>query len=58
MPTAITVVFTDLTVEEIISNMDDESIRYWARNKVEYNDNIKQIIVDFDEGRMIFEAIN
>ena len=25
---------------------------------VEYNDNIAQIIVDFNEGQIIFEAIN
>lgn len=56
--TTIAVVYTDQIAVELSTDMDDESIKYWARNMVEYNDHIAQIIVDFDEGRMIFERIH
>ena len=55
--TTITVVYTDQITVELESDMDYESIVFWARERVEYNDRIAQIIIDFDEGRMIFESI-
>ena len=58
MPTAITVVLTDWTVRELSTNQDYESVVLWCREMVEHNDIIDQIIVNFDEGKMIFEAIN
>lgn len=54
----ITVVYNDQITVELDSDMDYESIVFWARQRVEYNDHIDQIIVDFDEGRMIFETID
>ena len=57
MSASITVVYTDQITIELNTDMDDESVKYWARERVEYNDNIAQIIVNFDEGRMIFESI-
>lgn len=54
----ITMLFIDNEPQEFSSDLDYESIAVWARNVVENNDNIEQIVVDFNEGRMIFEAIN
>lgn len=56
--TNITVVYRDRVSVELDSDMDYESIVHWARERVEYNDHIAQIIVDFEEGRMIFERIH
>lgn len=39
--TTITVVYNDLITVELESDMDYESIVLWARDRVEYNDNIK-----------------
>ena len=55
--TAITVVYTDQITVELNSDMDYESIVFWARNMVEYNDHIEQIVVHFDKGDIIFETI-
>jgi hypothetical protein len=55
--TAITVVYTDQITIELDSDMDYESIVFWARERVEYNGSIEEIIVDFEEGRMIFKRI-
>lgn len=55
--TTITVVYADQVTVELESDMDYESIVFWARQRVEYNDRIAQIIIHFDEGRMIFESI-
>ena len=56
--TIITVVYNDQITVELDTDMDYESIVFWARERVEYNDNIDQIVVDFEQGRMIFEAID
>lgn len=55
--TTIAVVYNDLITVELESDMDYESIVYWARERVEYNDHIKEIVVDFEEGRTIFRSI-
>jgi hypothetical protein len=57
MSTAITIVLTDWTVRELSTNQDYESVVLWCREMVEHNDTIDQIIVNFDEGKMIFESI-
>jgi hypothetical protein len=58
MDTLITIVYNDQSTREFTTNQDYESIVFWAREVVEYNtDTIKCIVVNFDEGKMIFESI-
>lgn len=57
--TEITIVFTNGNTKSFTTDMDYEFIKMWARETVECNyETLSEIIVNFEEGKMIFKAIS
>lgn len=57
--TKITIVFTNGNTKSFTTDMNYKSIKMWARETVEYNyKTLSEIIVNFEEGRMIFKTIS